>query len=58
MAINWVETKDMSVGLALGLLLAGAFNDRTRLLAATAALAAAVVCIVIIRRRKAVALIG
>ena len=52
--INWVETKDMSMGLALGLLLAGSFNDRTRLLAATVALAAAVVCIIIVRRRKAI----
>lgn len=50
---NWVETKDMSMGLAVGLLLAGSFNDRTRLLAATAALAASVACMLIVRRRKA-----
>lgn len=53
--INWVETKDTLLGLALGLLLAGSLSNPNRMLAATAALVAAVLCIVIVRRRKAAA---
>lgn len=49
---NWRRFVDTFLGLGIGLLLAGSFNDGTRLWAASAALAAAVVCMIIVRRAE------
>lgn len=49
---NWRRFVDTFLGLGIGLLLAGSFNDGTRLWAACAALAAAVVCMIIVRRAE------
>ena len=52
MTINWVENKNLLLGLAIGLLMAGSVSDRVRLVAAATSLAAAVICIVMSRRQN------